>query len=123
MIPRATKEAEKSSFPRTKVGAVITKGGRVLAVGHNQVRGYKSCPTDRVWKNSLHAEQDAILKLLNKKKLASLIGSTLHVSRIKKNGEPGLACPCKTCQLLIDAVGIKVVYFTTNEGTTESYKP
>jgi deoxycytidylate deaminase len=123
MIERALTEAKKSDFERTQVGAVISKGNRILSVGHNQIRGYRKCPTDRVWKDSLHAEQDAILKLLNKGKLSSLIGSTLYVSRRKKNGDPAIAKPCPKCQSLILAVGIKKVVYTTDNQETESYKP
>lgn len=122
MLKRATKEAGKSIFERARMGAVVSNKNRILSCGHNEIRHYKNCPTPRKWKNSLHAEQSAILKMLNKGRHNELIGSTLHVSRILKDGTPALAKPCELCQDLIIAVGIKRVFYTTENGV-KSYEP
>lgn len=104
------------------MGAVIANKGRVLSTGINEVRYYKSCPTPRKWEDSLHAEQSAILKLLNSNRQHELIGSTLFICRINRSSKPMLAKPCKYCEDLIKAVGIKRVVYTTDTGT-ESYEP
>lgn len=122
MIRIASKKAKTSTFERAKMGAVITKGNRILATGHNSVRFYRNprgLKINRVWENSLHAEQAAILKLLNSRRQHELVGATIFVSRIRGNGEPGLAKPCEVCQGLITAVGIKKVVYTTDIGTEE----
>lgn len=119
MIRQATKQAEKSTFHRARIGAVITRKDRVLSTGYNDKRYYSNCPTSRVWIDSLHAEQSAILKLLKSGRQADLVGAYIYVSRVKKNGKPGLAKPCPTCQELINAVGIRKVFYTTDEGSVE----
>lgn len=119
MIKQAFKQAEKSSFTRARIGAVIANKRRVLSVGKNSIRYYSKCPTPRVWENSLHAEQDAILKLLNSGRQTDLIGATIYVSRVKRDGSPGLAKPCPCCMELIEAVGIKKVCYTTDSDNLE----
>lgn len=122
MLKKATKEANKSLFERARMGAVISKKNRILSCGHNEIRHYKNCPTPRKWKNSLHAEQSAILKMLNQGRHNELIGSTLHISRILKDGSHAMAKPCTFCQELIISVGIKRVFYTTELGV-EIYEP
>lgn len=110
MIHIATRKANESEFTRARVGAVITKGGRVLASACNKLR--YSRRNDRPWP-SMHAEESAILKVLRHPAgLRKLQGATLYVSRVKKDGTCGLAKPCKDCQDLIDSVGIKKVIYT-----------
>lgn len=107
---RASILASSSLFTRAKVGAVIVKGGRVLSTGINSLRYTKD--NGRSWP-SLHAEEQAILKLLKQPNGGKhLVGSTIYVSRVKKDGSVGLAKPCQKCQELIDAVGIRKIVYT-----------
>lgn len=117
MIRIATKQAKSSTY-YFRLGAVIVKGKRVLSTGHNSI---SHCRVNN-FKNSRHAEMDAILKLLDKKEgLSSLAGSTLYVSRITKQGT-GLAKPCKKCMNLALSVGVKEIVYTTDNNTTERIK-
>jgi deoxycytidylate deaminase len=117
MIRLATKHASKSSY-YFRLGAVIVKGNRVLSTGHNSI---SHCHVND-FKNSRHAEMDAILKLIKKQDgLSSLAGSTLYVSRITKTGV-GLAKPCIKCLNLARSVGVKEVIYTTDNNTTERLK-
>lgn len=105
----ANKAAAKSTF-RFKVGAVITKGGRVLSTGTNKIRYSKH--NDRPWP-SVHAEEEAIMKVLKLPDgLAKLAGATIYVSRITADGNIGCAKPCPACQGLIDSVHIRKVIYT-----------
>lgn len=128
MFRIAEKQAKKSLYLRARIGAVITNKHCVISSACNSVRGYKTPrgfseeDFPRRWKDSLHAEQAAILKALNSGKQADLVGSTLFVTRIKKDGSKGLAKPCKTCSELILSVGIKRVFYTTEVGA-DSYEP
>jgi len=104
----AIKEAYKSTF-KHRMGAVICKSGRVLSTGYNMV-GHKSSIREFA---SIHAEEMAIMKLLNKPNgLQLLCGATIYVTRIMKNSTCGLAKPCPKCQDLINSVGIKKVIHT-----------
>jgi deoxycytidylate deaminase len=119
MIRHATRAASESVFHRARVGAVIAKGERVLSSGCNYI-GYSRLLPNRPYPESIHAEQAAILQLLKKRRLDALVGSTLYVSRIGRDGRPRLAAPCSCCRTLIFSVGISEVIHTTNNGV-ESY--
>ena len=117
-IRLATKIAHESKFRRARVGAVIVRGNRVLAVGCNRI-GFCHYLPNRAYPCSVHAEQQAILQLLKSRRQDELIGATIYVSRVGKGGECRLARPCKHCANLIISVGISRVVFTTNIGVAE----
>ena len=110
-------QAAKSQHKQHKLGAVIVKGGRILATGFNAMR-----PSALLKTQTLHAEAAAVLKLLKEKRMHDLAGSEMYVSRFTKGGRVGLAKPCVHCEQLIRAVGIKRVWYTTSSGTTSSFK-
>ena len=111
----ASKLASTSSF-KYRLGAVIVKNGRVLSTGVNELR-YTSAHIPKKHITSLHAEQAAIVRLL--RHLDKLAGATLYVSRVDREGRSRMARPCKMCQDLITAVGIKKVFFTTENGVEQ----
>jgi len=117
LIRHATKQANESVFHRARVGAVIAKGQRILSTGHNRL-GYSRLLPNRPFKDSIHAEQAAILKLLKENRLDDLAGSTIYISRIGRDNSVRLAKPCPTCHDLILAVGINKVIYTTGNGTS-----
>jgi len=108
----AYKIAENSTFDRHRLGAVIIKGGSVISTGYNSIRY-----TREIGKSTLHAEEAAIIKLLKSRRQHLLVGSELYVTRVRPNGSCGLSLPCDRCMSLITSVGIKRVYYTTDEGT------
>lgn len=116
MIRLAVKQAAKSNCLH-KLGAVIVKNGRVLSVGYNEIR-YSHFTK----KGTVHAEEAAIIKLMQAKDFASLAGSTLYVTRVSPAGKTALSKPCSRCMELIKAVGIKKVVYTTNLQTAETIK-
>lgn len=108
----AAKESEKSEHNQHRLGAVIVKSGNVLSTGYNQLRYSSVLRT-----NTIHAEEAAILKLLNGRDFGHLPGSSLFVFRHTKGGNRGLARPCSRCMDLIRSVGITKIYYTTDSGT------
>tara|TARA_R110000796_G_scaffold22706_1_gene65537 strand:- start:47 stop:478 length:432 start_codon:yes stop_codon:yes gene_type:complete len=98
--------------------AIIVKGGRVLSVGRNRDKthpdaiGYEEDGTP--YTRTIHAEMDAISRVKNKEHLK---GATIFVARKGRNNEPGMSCPCKMCQSLINKYGLKRAVFTTEYGT------
>lgn len=110
----ASKQAKKSLHKQHKLGAVIVKGGRILSTGFNSMR-----PSSLINTPTLHAEAAAVLKLLKYRRLADLAGAEMYVTRFTRGGRIGLACPCDNCRSLLTSVGIKRVYYTTDDGGVE----
>lgn len=116
-IRRATLEAVKSCFRQHKVGAVVAKGSRILSTGYNSRQHSSLLQT-----STRHAEAAAILKILKERRQHDLVGADLFVTRITGGGRVGMAKPCRACEGLARSVGIRKVFYTTNENTTEEWK-
>ena len=110
-------QAAKSQHKQHKLGAVIVKGGRILATGFNAMR-----PSALLKTPTLHAEAAAVLKLLKEKRMHDLAGAEMYVTRFTRAGAVGLSRPCPRCMDLLRSVGIKRVHFTTDEAITETLK-
>lgn len=113
-----------SDFTKTRLGAVLIYKGKVMSIGWNSTK------TSPLQKNlnrlrnfsvdcgdahhTLHAE----VACLTKAKDLDIDWSraSIFVYRIKKDGSPGLARPCNGCQALIKSMGIKNIYYTTDDG-------
>ena len=111
--------AQRSTCPRLRVGAVLSKGGRAIASGYNsspagmphcdevgclKIRGREGC------QRTVHAEA-ALISFCAKEGI-SLLGTTLWTTH----------APCLDCAKLIINAGIQVVYykktFRVMEGTS-----
>lgn len=112
----ALKLAHKS-ISRYRLGAVIAHRGRVVNTGFNKMnRTHPIMKRYNPWGEDstpgIHAEVDSALGVDAK----DLVGAEMYVGRILKNGDPALAKPCQLCQNFIQAVGIRVVYFSVEAG-------
>lgn len=131
MFSVAKQEAEKSTFDRFHVGAVIAYKGHIISRGHNSD---KTHPLQRAYnskyrkfnnvdgsyiKHSLHAEIDCITRL------PYIIGKEVDFSKAKiyvyrisagKRLGFGNSKPCPACMNAIRDLGIKDIYFTSDEG-------
>lgn len=99
----AKKQAAKSCH-KYRHGAIIFKGGRVLAKGFNR---NKTSPTwGSGYKGKIHAESDAIRRAVTAG--TDIKGATLIVVRL----DDGPSKPCYKCMELIEKFGIKDVVHT-----------
>ncbi len=114
VIKRCIEEAKKSDFS-VKIGCVIFKGSKIISSAHNNLRSCSGISEKhRKWRNSLHAEQAAILNAGSWDKLK---GCSLLVMKVSKTkGYLSNAKPCKFCEATIRYVGIKNVYYTNEDG-------
>jgi deoxycytidylate deaminase len=110
MIARAMKEANKSTF-KQQLGALLVKGGRLLATGYNRVGEHNKLINPK-WPGSIHAEEDAIASMLKHGKEKEIKGSTMYVVRVGHK----LAKPCSHCMNTLMHYGVKKVVFTTDTG-------
>jgi len=110
-LKQAVEEANKSEF-RQKVGAIIFDKNRIVSRGYNDpqrsVRHLKK--KFQRWKYTVHAEVAAILKAKTELK-----GLSILVVRVNNKNQLRLAKPCEWCQRYLDYVGIKKVFYSTNE--------
>lgn len=113
--------AELSDYPRHKLGCVVVKGHKIISSGCNSKsrchRVQAQLDIARFGPGSpgkLHAEVDALLPLI--KNGTDLSHTTLYVYRQHKDGTLACARPCSSCQQLIKKMGIKRVFYTTEDG-------
>lgn len=122
MIEKAIEAAKSSHFERAPMGAVLTKGNRILGVGQNKTNRHQSKIKTTSWPGSLHAEVACILDALRKHPASKLKGSILTVVRLNKKNKLRLACPCNSCYNVIRNLGIKEVRFSNDVGEFTSMR-
>jgi deoxycytidylate deaminase len=112
-IEMARRLSKKSAYHH-KIGAVVVKRRRAIGFGFNKPR--KTHPKSTNPFKTVHAELDAIIGLTREE----LNGAEIYVVRERASGSYGSAKPCQYCEALLKEVGIKVVYYTTDEGIAEA---
>jgi len=108
---RAVQEALKSPIVH-KVGCVIVKDNKIVAASHNQFTVNHICHS---W--SVHAEVAALLQL-RKQPRRFFRDCVMYVVRVGTESMDyplKLSKPCEACEALITAVGIRRVYYSTND--------
>jgi len=122
MIDEAIKIAKKSKSESHRVGCVITnKKGKIISIGFNSET--KTHPEQakfalmngEINKIFLHAEIHALVRCRDNP-------YTIHVARLTKGGNVGIAKPCPICQLAIKKAKIKKVIYTNKKGGTSQYE-
>ena len=105
-------ESEKSNY-RFKIGAVVFKGNRILSSGHNEIRSSNIPSKHKLYNNSVHAEQAALLGTdWNKLKGCSIL--VMKCSKTLK--QLSNAKPCPICMKILEHVGIKDIYYSNEQG-------
>lgn len=118
---KARKVASISDFYKTHVGCVAVYQGQMIGVGCNC---NKTHPTQKFYNKfreesdsmlpKLHAEINCINQLKNLDINFSKV--KLYIYRIRKDQPFGLARPCASCMAAIKDLGIRNIYYTTNDG-------
>ena len=106
----AMKVAESSVY-EMRHGAVVVRGGSVLAVGYNKQKNdpiiFGDAGSEEAQRNStVHAEMDALSRVTSAK------GAVVYVARINRRGEPVLSRPCDNCYESLRDAGVKKIIFT-----------
>ena len=113
--------AYNSPYGKLRHGAILTKGGSIINISFNK-ENYTYFGTR--FRNSshghatVHAEIGCILGIPR----GSTTGADLYVCRINREGEFRNSKPCSMCHEALKHVGVKRVYYTTNDNTIEMYK-
>ena len=110
-----------SDFRKTHIGCIAVYQGNIIGIGcncnkthpmqkkYNQYRkqSYSMLP-------KLHAEINCINSIRHLDINFSKV--KLYIYRIRKDQPFGLARPCPSCMAAIKDLGIRDVYYTTNDG-------
>ncbi len=118
---KARKIASISDFSRTHIGCIAVYQGNIIGMGcntnkthpmqkyYNRYREYSEKFTPK-----LHAE----INCINQAKHLDVNFSKvkLYIYRIRKDQPFGMARPCPSCMAAIKDLGIRDIYYTTNDG-------
>ena len=118
---KARQVAYISDYSKTHIGCVAVYQGQVIALGFNCNKTHpKQHYYNRYRKQSddmlpkLHAEISCLNQLKNLNVNFSKV--RLYIYRIRKDQPYGLARPCPSCMAAIKDLGIKDIFYTTNDG-------
>ena len=113
-----------SDFKRVHIGCIVVEKHRIISSGYNS---NKTCPLQKRYNierfsvdtpHCLHAEIKALKPLLNNSEI-DFSKVTLYTYRERANGKIGLSRSCPSCMKLIKDLGIKTIYYTTDDGYAE----
>ena len=118
---KARQVATISDYYKTHIGCVAVYQGQVIGLGCNT---NKTHPVQKFYNRyrepsdtmlpKLHAEISCInqIKHLN----INFSKVKLYIYRIRKDQPFGMARPCPSCMAAIRDLGIRDIYYTTNDG-------
>ena len=113
-----------SDFKKTHVGCVAVYQGSVIGIGCNTNKTHpmqmrynryrKNKYVSEIFAPKLHAEINCISAIRHMNIDFSRV--KLFVYRIRNDQPFGIARPCPSCLAAIKDLGIRNIYYTTNEG-------
>lgn len=117
---KAMQVASISDYKKTHVGCVAVYQGNIIGIGCNC---NKTHPTQKYYNKyrgvsdmlpKLHAEINCINSI--KHLCINFSKVKLYVYRIRKDQPFGISRPCPSCMAAIKDIGIRDIYYTTNDG-------
>lgn len=118
---KARQVAMISDYHKTHIGCVAVYQGTVIGIGCNC---NKTHPTQKFYNKyrkqsdsmlpKLHAEINCINSIKNLGVNFSRV--KLYIYRIRKDQPYGLSRPCPSCMEAIKDLGIRDIYYTSNDG-------
>ena len=125
---KLAKNASTFSDRKIKIGAVLMYKSKVISVGYNTT---KSSPIQKMYNvyrnidgreydvekraNGIHAEIMALQHATRSFK-GDLSKCSIFVYSEKKDGTTRLTRPCMGCSKMLKDLGVKNIYYTTNNG-------
>lgn len=122
---KAKEASELSDFNKIHIGAIAVYKNVMIAKGYNVT---KTNPIQKIYNHyrqldwnkgvqpipKLHAEMMVVTKIKHLDIDFSKV--KIYVYRENMNGELAISRPCKACMKAIKDLGIKNIYYTTNDG-------
>lgn len=118
---KARKVAEISDYSKIHIGCVAVYQGQIIGLGCNCNKTHpmqKQYNKYRFSSDSLLPKLHAEIHCLNQIKNLDINFSKvkLYTYRIRKDQPFGLARPCPSCMAAIRDLGIRDIFYTTNDG-------
>lgn len=118
---KAQQIATFSDYYKTHVGCIAVYHGQVIGLGCNC---NKTHPMQKYYNRYRHNSDSLLPKLhaeincVNQIKNLDINFSNvkLYIYRIRKDQPYGMARPCPSCMAAIKDLGIREIYYTTNDG-------
>lgn len=118
---KARQAAMISDYYKTHIGCVAVYQGTVIGIGCNC---NKTHPTQKFYNKYRIASDSMLPKLHAEINCINLIRHLdinfpkvkLYIYRIRKDQPFGLSRPCPSCMAAIKDLGIRDIYYTTNDG-------
>lgn len=120
---KARQTAETSDYKRTHVGCIAVYQGNIIGIACNTNKThpmqkyynrYRYHPQISYFYPKLHAEINCISSIHNLDINFSKV--KLYVYRTRCDQEYGIARPCPSCMAAIKDLGIRHIYYTTDDG-------
>ena len=120
---KAKQVAQVSDFAKIHVGCVAVYQGTIIGIGCNT---NKTHPIQKYYNKfreeqevdillpKLHAEINCLTSIRHMGINFSKV--KLYIYRIRKDSRFGMCRPCPSCMAAIRDLGIKNIYYTTNDG-------
>ena len=120
-LNKARQVASISDYKKTHVGCVAVYQGQIIGLGCNT---NKTHPTQYYYNryrkqlDTMLPKLHAVISCINQIKHLDINFSKvkLYIYRIRKDQPFGLTRPCPSCMAAIKDLGIRDIYYTTNDG-------
>lgn len=117
---KARQAALISDFHKTHIGCIAVYQGTIIGIGCNCNKTHPMQKNNKFRRKSdgllpkLHAEINCINSIKHLDINFSKV--KLYIYRIRNDQPYGLARPCPSCMAAIRDLGIRDIYYTTNDG-------
>lgn len=122
---KAKQAALVSDYPRIHVGCIAVYQGNIIGIGCNTNKTHPSqqyynrfrnngCIPNYNFQPKMHAEINCINGIRHMD--INFTKTKLYVYRIRIDREYGMSRPCPSCMAAIRDLGIRDIYYTTNDG-------
>lgn len=118
---KARHTATMSDYKKHHLGCVAVYQGQVVGMGYNCNKTHpiqKFYNRYRIMSDSLMPKIHAEILCINQIKNLNINFSKvkLYIYRIRKDKPYGMSRPCPSCMAAINDVGIREIYYTTDDG-------
>lgn len=116
----ARQMSELSDFRRIHIGCVAVYGNKIIASGFNSNRTHplqarlNQFRSNQISNHTIHAEISCLSHIWRSNLQWNKV--KLYIYRERLDGRKGMSRPCPACMAAIKQLGIREVFYSTNDG-------